>query len=423
MMRPAVLVSLVVLTSFCPLVAEQPAKAVKVKAGDSGSPAPPIPEPPADPLPPIRPAAGIKDVGPAPVDDPFQQTPRDGQGSAVDIDRASEAFAAKRYSQAAALFAESSRRGTQLTATQRDEWAYSRLHAVALRLSSGKESAQGIEELGKEIDAAVALGSERLRPFGKQLRDEVNKAAPPKLLTETAASDKIETPSFRVLFDGKRELAVEVGAIAEAARKAMYERWVGPPAGDWSPRCEIYLHASSSTYAKATGKAADRPGHSTVGLKSGQVATRRIDLRADETTMLDCVLPHEVTQVVLAEMFSEQALPRWAAVGMAALAESPEGVARYRRSVPALLKEKKLFAVGPFMERSDFCEPANVTAFYAESVSLVAYLVELKGPKAFATFLREAPRRGYAKALTTYYGFKDPAELQDRWIKHTLGGE
>ena len=56
-------------------------------------------------------------------------------------------------------------------------------------------------------------------------------------------------------------------------------------------------------------------------------------------------------------------------------------------------------------------------------MSLVSYLVGLRGPKAFAAFLREAPRRGYAKALDTHYGFKDPADLQDRWVKHTLGGE
>ena len=52
--------------------------------------------------------------------------------------------------------------------------------------------------------------------------------------------------------------------------------------------------------------------------------------------------------------------------------------------------------------------------------SLVAYLVELKGAKAFAAFLREAPRRGYAKALTTHYGFKDAAELQAKWLRHAV---
>lgn len=126
---------------------------------------------------------------------------------------------------------------------------------------------------------------------------------------------------------------------------------------------------------------------------------------------------------MLADLFADQPLPRWAMVGMAALAESPESVARYQRAVPPLLREKKLFAVGPFLDQPNFPDRAAVTAFYAESVSLVSFLVELKGPRAFATFLREAPRRGYARALTAHYGFKDPADLQGKWVRHVLGGE
>ena len=49
--------------------------------------------------------------------------------------------------------------------------------------------------------------------------------------------------------------------------------------------------------------------------------------------------------------------------------------------------------------------------------------MELKGPKAYTAFLQEAPRRGYAKALATHYGFKDPAELQEKWVRHSLGGD
>jgi hypothetical protein len=126
---------------------------------------------------------------------------------------------------------------------------------------------------------------------------------------------------------------------------------------------------------------------------------------------------------VLADLFADQPLPRWALVGMAALSEAPEAVARYRRAVPGLLRDRKLFAVGPFLEQANFPDPASITAFYAESVSLVSYLVELKGPKAFAVFLREAPRRGYGRALAAHYGFKDAAELQDRWQRHVLGAE
>jgi hypothetical protein len=216
---------------------------------------------------------------------------------------------------------------------------------------------------------------------------------------------------------------MEVGQTAEAARTAMYERWAGAPAAGWSPRCDIYLYATASDYSKATAKPGDSPGHSTVGISGGRVASRRIDLRLDEPNLLDGVLPSEVTQVVLADLFADQPLPRWALVGMAALSESPAGVARYQRAVPGMLRDKKLYAVGPFLDQPNFPDAAAVTAFYAESVSLVSFLVERKGPKAFTTFLREAPRRGYGRALASHYGFNDTGDLQDQWVKHVLGGE
>ena len=57
------------------------------------------------------------------------------------------------------------------------------------------------------------------------------------------------------------------------------------------------------------------------------------------------------------------------------------------------------------------------------SVSLVDYLVKLKGPKAFALYLRESPRRGYEEALQRHYGFKDAAELQEKWLRAAAGAE
>jgi hypothetical protein len=402
MTRPALLADLTFLVCASSLFGDTP------KLG----PAPPIPEPPTAASP-----ASIEAAA-----DPFQQAPRD---RADGLRRATEAFAAKRFAQAAALFAEADRRHERLSEAQKDEWAYCRLHGVAARLNCGPATATELADLGREVESALRDGSGRLRPFGNQLLDDLRRRAPssPGDSAGAAGWQSTETASFRVFHKGHAELAAEAGRVAEAARRAMYERWVGPPAANWSPRCDVYLHPTAAEYARATGKPATNPGHSTVGIKGGRPVSRRIDLRADEPTLLDGALPHEVTQVLLAELFADQPLPRWATVGMAALSESPEGVARYLRAVPRLLKAKQLFAVGPFLDRPEFPNPSEMTAFYAESVSLVSYLVELKGPKAFTAFLQEGPRRGYAKALSTHYGFKDPADLQDRWVKHTLGAE
>lgn len=382
---------------------------------------PPAPPPPPIPDPPESvPLAAVK----APVaEDPFQQPVRKDAGAGNELARASAAFAAKHYPQAAGLFAEADRKKQPFTPAQRDEWAYCRLHAVAVRLNRGAEANAALPELGREAEEAMRLASDRLKPFGTQVLDEIRRRGPAGPVSVPAGWQVVEAGSFRVLHRGAPAVAAEVSRTAEAARGAMYERWAGPAGGPWAPRCDIFLHPTGAEYARATGKPADQAGHSTVGVKGERVVSRRIDLRADDPALLDGTLPSEVTQVLLAELYAEQPLPRWAVVGMSALAESPEGVARYQRAVPGLLKEKQLFAVGPFLDRAGFPAPDAVTAFYAESVSLVAYMVSLRGPKAFAAFLREAPRRGYAKALATHYGIKDPAELQERWVRHVMGGE
>jgi hypothetical protein len=402
-------------------------------AADIHPPAPPIPDAPPDLPPPPGPTPHDTAAGVVPsslsavsgeVADPFRQPIRDQALTAGNLARASEAFANRRYAQAESLFAQAARHQESFSPAQRDEWVYSRLHRVAMRLNGGNVPAGDLAALAREVSEAMKAGSEHVATFGNQLLAEVRRRNPGAVGSSVEGDwQSVETPNFRVLHRGQSAAAAEVGQTAEAARKDMYDRWAGAFAAPWAPKCDIYLHATASDYARATRKPADGPGHSTVGAKGGQVVSRRIDLRLDEPALLDATLPSEVTQVVLADLFADQPLPRWATVGMAALSESPEGVARYRRAVPTLLREKKLFAVGPFLDQANFPEPASVTTFYAESVSLVSYLVELKGPKAFATFLREAPRRGYARALTSHYGFKDPAELQDRWVKYVLGGE
>jgi hypothetical protein len=386
-------------------------------------PAPPIPDAPSDLPPPPSDAAAaiIAPVSTAATDvaDPFQQAVRQETAGPASLPRASQAFAARQYAKAAELFAESDRRHESFTAAQRDEWAYARLHGVAMRLN---KTTDADPDLAREVTDAMKAGSEHVAPFGNQLLTEIRRRKPAAAPAGTGWQ-VVETSSFRIFHHDHQKVAADVGQTAEAARKAMFDRWAGAPAIDWVPKCDLYLHAAAADYAKSTGKPADQSGHSTVSSKAGRAMSRRIYLRLDEPTLMDRVLPSEITQVVLADLFADEPLPRWAVVGMAALSESPDGVARYLRAVPNLYQTRKLFQVGSFLELSDFPGPASVTAFYAESVSLVSFLVEMKGSRAFATFLREVPRRGYARALTSHYGFKDATELQERWLKYAVRGE
>jgi hypothetical protein len=151
----------------------------------------------------------------------------------VDLAAASEAFSNKRYAEAASHYTEAHRQKLQLTPEQRDQWGYCRLYAVADRLNRGGDNAAGLAELGREVDDALRIGSDKLMAFGKKLLEEIGRRNPDA--TKLSGWQSIETASFRILFQSRREFAIEVGQTAEAARRAMYERWAGPPAAGWSP--------------------------------------------------------------------------------------------------------------------------------------------------------------------------------------------
>ena len=59
-------------------------------------------------------------------------------------------------------------------------------------------------------------------------------------------------------------------------------------------------------------------------------------------------------------------------------------------------------------------EPRRIGAFYAESVCLVEFLADMRGPQTLTTFVRDGLREGYDSALRKHYGM-DMSELQQRW--------
>ena len=65
----------------------------------------------------------------------------------------------------------------------------------------------------------------------------------------------------------------------------------------------------------------DSPGFSTMVSNGNRVTAPHTDLRADHPQLLTAILPHEVTHVVLADLFTVQQIPRWADEGIAVLAE------------------------------------------------------------------------------------------------------
>jgi hypothetical protein len=229
-----------------------------------------------------------------------------------------------------------------------------------------------------------------------------------------------ETANFRILHNQSRESAEEVARVAERTRADMQKKWFGDSGDNWKPLCEIRLYATAQEYAKATHESETSPGHSTILCDGPRVTSRHIHLHCDDPNMVSAVLPHEATHVVLADQFSDKPLPRWADEGMAVLTEPREQIDRHLARLPDFARQHQLFTIRQLLQQEDWPEARLISAFYAQSVSVVGFLAEKNGPQTFTRFVREGRRVGYEKALQQIYGYKDFNELDQEWRKLAL---
>jgi len=393
-----------------------------------------LPPPSGAELPPLFPAAGSL---PPPVAAPAAPKPV-VQAAASDtggIDLLKQASAVfnlaltepAKFAQARDLFALAFNRKLTLSAEQLTAWAYCRLKVATDTLNRNPD-APTAAELVAEIEDALAIAPDHagLQNAGKDLLAAARKRAgglpPMRPVPPALAGDwqHLDTDNFRVKYQGKAGVAQAVARAAEEKRRTLFAEWSAAPDGKWQPKCEIVIHPDAASFTRATRLPADGTGRADVTLTNGEPVARRIDLRSDDATVVDDALPRELTHVILADLFPSQAPPKWAALGMAVLAESPEQLGRYRRTVARCDRDNELQPVGAVMAATDI--PAkSVTGFAVESVSLVDFLVRWKGKKHFVGFVRDAQRYGYESALKRQYSVADSRELEPLWRKNVLG--
>ena len=144
---------------------------------------------------------------------------------------------------------------------------------------------------------------------------------------------------------------------------------------------------------------------------------RRIDLHCDNPNMLNYVLPHETTHTVLVGNFGNKFVPRWADEGMAVLSEPADKIEAHLRNLMNLRQQGRLFAVQQLVQMDNYPSPEETTGFYAQGVSLVAFLVREKGAQTFTQFLREGMSGNYESALQKHYSYRGFSDLEARWAR------
>lgn len=181
----------------------------------------------------------------------------------------------------------------------------------------------------------------------------------------------------------------------------------------WDNRAKIYLYKNSGSYLKDTQRLA----------WSGamvSVKNRTIKTYIGQANFFDSVLPHEMTHIIFREFIGDRTdLPLCLDEGIASSQEKSSllnrlGLAKQMINQNNYLKFDNLFEIR---------DPALIVpqTFYAQSASIIIFLMETYGAERFLDFCRKLrDAEPWKLALLGTYRFANFDEMQGAWKNYIL---
>lgn len=178
-------------------------------------------------------------------------------------------------------------------------------------------------------------------------------------------------------------------------------------------RARVYLFPDRESYLRQTRVPAWSDG-------AAQSDRKTIWTYQQDHGFFDGVLPHETGHIVLREAVGGRAIPLWLEEGVACWLE-PTRRADAEPQVRRALRENRFIPLAQLnrITPETLAQRADVALFYAESVSLVSFLVDRYGKSGFHDFC-SALRDGKSvdDALSrAYSGLQNAASLAEAWEK------
>ncbi|GHT36790.1 hypothetical protein FACS189427_08950 [Planctomycetales bacterium] len=222
-----------------------------------------------------------------------------------------------------------------------------------------------------------------------------------------------ETRNFTTENAPDLESAKRIAETAEYCRREMAMLWLGTTIPDWTEKCPIRVKV---------GKELGAGGATTFVFQDGGVSGWEMDIQGSEERILDSVLPHEITHIVLASHF-RRPLPRWLDEGIATSVENESEKERYRKMLRHFISKdvQRCLPCRRMVSMKEY--PEDVMPFYAQGFSTVEYLLLLGGQRKIVHFAETAMKTGWDNALLQHYGFANLGEFQeDYWVKWVAAG-
>ncbi len=186
----------------------------------------------------------------------------------------------------------------------------------------------------------------------------------------------------------------------------------------WHPKCQIFLHVDANKYGAIVGKEFMQTlGSSLVKPETGEVASRRIDLRTDVPNYLQEVLPHELSHVLIADLFRACAPPLWYDEGLALLTDSQSKQALHQRNLRTGMKRGREFTLSELLTATEYPPADRVGVFYGQCASLARCLCREGSPEKIHQFAERSKEIGVNLALKECYGIAGLPALEQAWRK------
>jgi hypothetical protein len=207
------------------------------------------------------------------------------------------------------------------------------------------------------------------------------------------------------------------GRIGEGIGYARYSNfWT------WDERVHIIIYKDQQTFVDATGQ----PDWSKGMVDRDKLLSdsRMIVTYPQETSLEKSVLPHEISHLILRDFLGQKKIPIWFDEGVAQLYEDQKRMLA-DRLVRSLMRAKQYIAFRQLFTTDIRGEqdPVKVQIFYAQSVSIIDFLISQYGSDAFGRLCQRI-REGdsFESALRTAYSnqLNSIQELEEKWVKHII---
>lgn len=224
------------------------------------------------------------------------------------------------------------------------------------------------------------------------------------LLAAASMGAKHRTRNFIVETADPR-FAAQMAEAAEYYRRELALQWLGRELPDWRTPCPMTVQVGPNLGAGgATSFVFDR----------GDVFGWRMNIQGSAERLLDSVLPHEITHMILASHF-RRPVPRWADEGAATSVESAVERHKHRQMLYQFLHSGRGIAFSRMFAMREY--PTDILPLYAQGHSVAEYLIELGGRRKFIEFVGEGMKtENWPAAVERHYGTRTLGELQNQWL-------